>query len=82
MNKKNSIMNSLREAKLELINSAELSHPFYWAGFIVSGKADQVVFPKNPSLIIIFSGITFAAFLLLLLLNFLLPNPIFPKPHL
>jgi len=81
LNKKNSIMNSLREAKLELINSAELSHPFYWAGFIVSGKADHVVFPKNPSLMIIFGGITFVAFLLLIILNFLLPNPIFPKPN-
>jgi CHAT domain-containing protein len=42
-----SIMNSLRRAKLEMINSDILSHPYYWAGFIVSGKADQTIFPKS-----------------------------------
>jgi len=42
-----SIMNSLRRAKLEMINSDILSHPYYWAGFIVSGKADQIIFPKS-----------------------------------
>ncbi|MBN1224363.1 MAG: CHAT domain-containing protein, partial [Candidatus Aminicenantes bacterium] len=49
-----SIMNSLRKAKLELINSKILSHPYYWAGFIVSGKADQIIFPdKNIKFILI-----------------------------
>ena len=38
-----SITNSLRKAKLEMISSDILSHPYYWAGFIVSGKADQVI---------------------------------------
>ncbi len=42
-----SIMGALRKAKLELIDSNALSHPYYWAGFIVSGKADEVIFP-NP----------------------------------
>ncbi len=41
------IVNSLREAKLEMINSETVSHPYYWAGFIVSGEANYVVFPKN-----------------------------------
>ncbi|MEA2006059.1 MAG: CHAT domain-containing protein, partial [Acidobacteriota bacterium] len=42
-----SIMDALREAKLEMLSShTPLSHPYYWAGFIVSGKADEVVFPK------------------------------------
>jgi CHAT domain-containing protein/tetratricopeptide (TPR) repeat protein len=40
-----SIMSALRKAKLELIDSNTLSHPYYWAGFIVSGKADEVIFP-------------------------------------
>jgi len=40
------IANSLRNAKLEMISSEAVSHPYYWAGFIVSGKADQVVFPN------------------------------------
>jgi CHAT domain-containing protein len=42
-----SIMNALRKAKLEMINSGVLSHPYYWAGFIVSGKANHTIFP-NP----------------------------------
>ena len=43
----NQIINSLRKAKLEMIDSDAVSHPYYWAGFIVSGKANYVVFPKN-----------------------------------
>ena len=42
-----SIMNSLRKAKLEMINSGVLSHPYYWGGFIVSGKADRIVFHRT-----------------------------------
>jgi len=68
LNNGKSIMNSLRQAKLELINSDVLSHPFYWAGFIVSGKADQVIFPKKNRLYIllgfslIFGTIAFSFF--------------------
>jgi hypothetical protein len=40
-------MNSLRKAKLEMINSGVLSHPYYWGGFIVSGKADKIVFNRT-----------------------------------
>lgn len=55
-----SIMNSLRKAKLEMISSDILSHPYYWAGFIVSGKADQVVFPKyNFKFILIGTSVVF-----------------------
>ncbi|MCJ7581923.1 MAG: CHAT domain-containing protein [Candidatus Aminicenantes bacterium] len=39
-----SIVDALRQSKIEMINSDALSHPFYWAGFIVSGHADKVVF--------------------------------------
>lgn len=42
-----SIMNALYKAKLEMINSNALSHPYYWAGFILSGKADEIVFPRS-----------------------------------
>jgi len=42
-----SIAEALRKTKLEMINSGILSHPYYWAGFIVSGKADQIIFPDN-----------------------------------
>jgi len=44
-----SIMNALRKAKLELIESDPLSHPYYWAGFIASGKADEIIFPRSLS---------------------------------
>ncbi len=37
--------NALRRAKLEMIDSGVLSHPYYWAGFIVNGKSDTVIFP-------------------------------------
>lgn len=40
-------MNALRIAKLEMINSGVLSHPYYWAGFIISGKTDRPVFPRR-----------------------------------
>ena len=43
----NSIMSALREAKIEMINSGVLSHPYYWAGFIVTGEADRVIFPRD-----------------------------------
>jgi len=52
-----SIMSALRKAKLELIDSNNLSHPYYWAGFIVSGKADEVIFP-NPISKWLFFGIS------------------------
>ena len=70
----NSIMSSLRLAKLELINSDVLSHPFYWAGFIVSGKADHVVFPKKLSLGIILGIAILAAILLFVILRALKPR--------
>jgi len=42
-----SIENALRRAQLEMIHSREASHPYYWAGFIVTGTADQVLFPRS-----------------------------------
>ena len=38
-------MNALRRAKLEMIESKVLSHPYYWAGFILNGKPDGIIFP-------------------------------------
>lgn len=40
-----SLTGALRKAKLEMIASNTASHPYYWASFIVSGRADQVLFP-------------------------------------
>ena len=42
-----SIVDALRQSKIEMINSEALSHPFYWAGFVVSGKADKVLFSPD-----------------------------------
>jgi CHAT domain-containing protein/Tfp pilus assembly protein PilF len=42
-----SIMNALRQAKLELIDSDVLNHPYYWSGFVIIGDADKVVFPRR-----------------------------------
>jgi len=42
-----SIMNALQKAKLEMISSEALSHPFYWGGFIITGNADKIIFPRR-----------------------------------
>jgi CHAT domain-containing protein/Tfp pilus assembly protein PilF len=44
-----SIIDSLRKAKLEMIESDILSHPYYWAGFIVTGHANKVIFPNTTN---------------------------------
>ncbi|MFZ2053354.1 MAG: CHAT domain-containing tetratricopeptide repeat protein [Candidatus Aminicenantales bacterium] len=43
----NPVIDSLRQAKLEMIDSEVLAHPYYWAGFIVSGNADRLIFPRR-----------------------------------
>ena len=43
----NPVMDSLRQAKLEMIDSGVLAHPYYWAGFVVAGNADTVIFPRS-----------------------------------
>lgn len=35
---------ALREAKVEMIHNRSSSHPFYWAGFIITGNVDYQVF--------------------------------------
>ena len=44
-----SISTALRRAQLEMAASDAAWHPYYWAGFVVSGKADQRVFPRIPN---------------------------------
>jgi CHAT domain-containing protein len=41
------LMDSLRQAKLEMIDSGILAHPNYWAGLVVSGNADTVIFGRS-----------------------------------
>lgn len=51
----NSIMNALQKTKLEMINSDILSHPYYWAGFIITGNSDKIIYPSTTKkLILIF----------------------------
>ena len=51
-----SLMEALRNAKLEMINSGTLSHPYYWAGFIVSGKTDSRTFPGRHNLVFVLAS--------------------------
>jgi len=51
-----SLMGALRNAKLEMINSRTLSHPFYWAGFVINGKADSEVYYGTHILMIFLAG--------------------------
>jgi CHAT domain-containing protein len=43
----NPVMDSLRRAKLELIDSGVLAHPYYWAGFVAVGNANAAIFPRS-----------------------------------
>ncbi len=47
-------MNALHKTKLEMISSGVLSHPYYWAGFIVSGKADEALFSSSTNRYVLF----------------------------
>jgi CHAT domain-containing protein/Tfp pilus assembly protein PilF len=50
------IASSLRKTKLEMIASDEVSHPYFWAGFIVTGKSDHVLFANSFWKWIIYGG--------------------------
>lgn len=49
----NSIMDSLRKTKFEMIDSDVLSHPYYWAGFVVTGKSDKIIYPSATKKLIL-----------------------------
>ncbi len=51
-----SLMGALQNAKLEMIGSRRLSHPFYWAGFVINGKADSGVYSSGLNLLMILVG--------------------------
>jgi hypothetical protein len=53
------IASSLQKAKLEMISSDTVAHPYYWAGFIVTGKADQILFASGFWKWIIYGGSCF-----------------------
>jgi hypothetical protein len=43
-----SITDALRAAKLDLIRSPAFSHPYFWAGYVVTGDSAKVVLPRKP----------------------------------
>jgi CHAT domain-containing protein/tetratricopeptide (TPR) repeat protein len=48
-------VDALCRSKLEMIHSTELAHPFYWAGFVITGDADKVIFsPRRKRWIVSF----------------------------
>ncbi|UCC41630.1 MAG: CHAT domain-containing protein [Candidatus Aminicenantes bacterium] len=49
----NTIMDSLHKTKLEMIDSDVLSHPYYWAGFVVTGRSDKTIYPSATKKLII-----------------------------
>ncbi len=67
--KGNSISDALRSAKMEMISSKNLSHPFYWAGFIAIGNANKIIFPNRLAtwilLALFAAAVTAASFLVL-----------------
>jgi CHAT domain-containing protein/Tfp pilus assembly protein PilF len=38
---------ALQKAKLEMIRSSAVSHPFYWASFVIAGDTDHQVFYRS-----------------------------------
>ena len=74
-----SIMDSLRQAKLEMIDSAVLAHPYYWAGLVVSGSADTVIFRRSlKKWALVTLSVCACLALLILLIN--REKPISPRP--
>jgi len=51
-----SLTSALQKAQLEMIDSGTLSHPYYWAGFIISGNSNTVPFQTK------FTGLLLATF--------------------
>ena len=52
-----SITEALQKTKVELIKSGSLSHPYYWGGFILSGKADSRIFPSSGSWVLLLAAV-------------------------
>jgi len=76
----NSVTDSLRQAKLEMINSEVLAHPYYWAGFIVSGNADRLIFPRRINKWVIVT-LSLCAGLAIFILVISREKPASDRPH-
>jgi CHAT domain-containing protein/Tfp pilus assembly protein PilF len=66
-----SIIIALQKAKLEMISSKTLSHPYFWAGFVITGDSEKVLFPNNKTIwVLIGSSFCLAAIVIFGLRNF------------
>jgi len=75
----NPVTDSLRQAKLEMINSGVLAHPYYWGGFVVSGNADTVIFPRSLNRVVLVT-LSLCAGLAILLLVINREKPTYSRP--
>ncbi len=62
------IMNALRRAKLEMIESRVLAHPYYWGGFIITGETNRIVFAHRMNKWILVTASLCAGLALLILI--------------
>lgn len=58
------IEEALQKAKLELINSKVLSHPYYWGGFIANGDTNKIIF-KNSNYYLFLTSLAVVALIFL-----------------
>jgi CHAT domain-containing protein/Tfp pilus assembly protein PilF len=69
------ILGALRQAKLEMIESGVLSHPYYWGSFIVTGETDKVIFPRKMNKwILVTASLCAGLALLILIINREMPS--------
>ncbi|MBM3253410.1 MAG: CHAT domain-containing protein [Candidatus Omnitrophica bacterium] len=68
----NSIADSLRKAKIEMLSNDKISHPYYWAPFILSGFGDNNILIKRLRISESFKIFTTIFILFLLVSIFLL----------
>jgi CHAT domain-containing protein len=74
------IMDALRRAKLEMIESDVLAHPYYWGGFIVTGETDKSIFSRKMNKwILVTAFLCVGLALLILMMNREMPTLFSPK---
>lgn len=58
------LMEALRNAQLEMISSRSLSHPYYWAGFVITGRTDARVFSNQQTSVFLLIALLFLSTLI------------------
>jgi len=54
-----SVIAALQKTKLEMIRSAVLFHPYYWAGIVATGDSDNTIFPPKRNFVYFILCFTF-----------------------